>query len=102
LEQACRAYIAFCDNNFRNNQHHRSPPTVRRLLSTAISQAQKAFIKKAISKLPVPLLRALPSSIRFCPYIDIAKGLESEGLHVDWDQLSTILETVGEFHEHKP
>lgn len=102
LEQACRAYIAFCDNHFRNSQPHRSHPTLWRLLSTAISRAQEAFIKKAISKLPVPLLRALPSRICYRPYVDIAKGLESEGLHIDWDQLSTILKAVRKFHERKP
>ena len=99
LEQACRAYIAFCDDHFRNSQPHPSLPAAWRLLSSAISQAQKAFIKKAISKLSVPLL---PGRVCYRPYIDIAKGLESEGLHVDWDQLSTILEIVGEFHERKP
>jgi glycosyltransferase domain-containing protein len=102
LEQACSAYIAFCDNHFQNNQPLRSYPKVMRLLSAAIPQAQKSFTKKAISKLPISFLRALPRRIRYRPYIDIAKGLESEGLHVDWDQLSSILETVRKFHAYNP
>ena len=103
LEQACRTYVASCDNKFRNNRPKRSIPTVVRLLSATTTEAQKAFIKKAINNLPVPLLRALKSRILGSrPYVDIAKGLESEGLHVDWDQLSTILEIVRKFYERKP
>lgn len=100
LEQACRTYVASCDNIFRNNRPNQSTPRVLRLLTVTTSQAQRTFIKKAI---PVPLLRAFKSRfLGYRPYVDIAKGLESKGLHVDWDQLSTILETVRKFHERKP
>lgn len=101
LDQACGAYIMYCDSQFRDNQPHPSHSIVRRLFSLAISQSQKTLIKKAISKLPASLLRTLPKKIRLRPYIDIAKGLESMGVHVDWSQLSTILETVRKFHERK-
>ena len=103
LEQACKTYVASCDNKVRNGRPKKSIPTIMRLLSATTTEAQKAFIKKAINKLPVPLLRALKRRILGSrPYVDIAKGLESKGVHVDWDQLATILTTVRKFHEGKP
>lgn len=99
LIMACKAYVEYCEKQFRENfQLQPSDRAIRKLLSQAVSQSKKMLIKKTISKLPNNILRGFPNKFSFCPYIKIAEGIESVGVHVDWDQLSAILKIVREFH----
>jgi hypothetical protein len=115
IELACRAYVAFKDKNYKYphltftpSTEGCSPSIVSQTLKFFIKKcihgltpSLKVFIKKSISSLPASLLVVIPGRLRYRPYIDVVKGLESAGLHVDWDELNTILERVREFHENK-
>lgn len=102
LKMACKAYVEYCEKQFRENcQLQLSDREIRKFLSRAVSQSQKMLIKKTISKLPNNILRGFPNKFSFCPYIKIAEGIESVGVHVDWDQLSAILKIVREFHDDR-
>lgn len=99
LELACSAYVAFCDKNHKQSRQSLSGKNT--FSSINLPRVLKTYIKKFVSGLPAPLLTVLPERLRFRPYIEIAKQLESEGLYVDWDQLNTILERVRRFYTNK-
>lgn len=105
LEIACKAYVDYCHQHFSSTLSDqrllRGPNWLGRWLSTRTASTLKRSVKKLIGALPAPLLMALPARLRFRSYIEMAKGLESAGLRVDWDQLTTILETVRKFHGTK-
>jgi len=101
LDKACKAYVAYCVKNYRSAQSGKSAFGSKGWLALAIPSTLKLLIKKFISHLPSPLLALLPDRLCFRPYIEIAKGLESVGLRVDWNQLEAILKTVQKFHGNK-
>jgi glycosyltransferase domain-containing protein len=98
LARACLAYVAYCAGN---DVSGRSGQTTSITKARAVSKGSvllKRTIKKISSRLPSPLTALLPVRLRFRPYVEIAKGLESLGLRVDWNQLFIILETVKKSH----
>jgi glycosyltransferase domain-containing protein len=98
LARACRAYVACCARNDVFGRARQTTAITKARAASRVSPLLKRVVKKLISRLPSPLLELLPASLRFRPYVDIAKGLESVGLRVDWNQLIIILETVRKFH----
>jgi glycosyltransferase domain-containing protein len=97
LARACRAYVAYCAGNDVFGQSRQTTP-ITKARTSRVSVALKRAVKKIISRLPSLLLALLPARLRFRPYVEIAKALESAGLRVDWNQLIIILETVRKFH----
>jgi glycosyltransferase domain-containing protein len=100
LARACLAYVAYCAGNDVFGQSRQTTP-ITKARTSRVSVELKRAVKKLISRLPSPLTAMLPARLRFRPYVEIAKALESVGLRVDWDQLTTILETVRKFHGTK-
>jgi len=101
LELACSAYVAYCERNYPAKQPGQPSPNTIRRPASRVPRTLKVFTRKFISALPAPLLAVLPDRLRFRPYADIAKELESAGLRVDWNQLSLILALVQKGHDSK-
>ena len=98
LARACLRYVEYCagkDASSRSLQAAVVPKGPAAFLGSILL---KRAVRKIISRLPSPLTAMLPARLRFRPYVEIAKGLESVGLRVDWSQLNIILETVKKSH----
>lgn len=100
LERACYAYVAYCKKLVVDSQ---GPGRLSGRQSAAILgfRGLKACVRKIASSLPDALIRILPDRLRFRPYENIAKTLESDGLKVNWIEFAKILKTVREFHDKK-
>jgi glycosyltransferase domain-containing protein len=101
LERACCAYVTFCTRT-------RQPATAGNATSNRAVRSQSAAFprmvggtKYLISILPASMIGLIPVRLRFRPYADLARALESGGLKVDWVQFAAILRIVREFHNCK-
>ncbi len=98
LEQACGAYVASCNASVNNASSEPSLPTIKPVLSWSALDLPKRLIRRLSSRLPAPICAALPERFGFRPYVEIAKQLETAGVHVDWEQLNVVLESVRSLH----
>jgi glycosyltransferase domain-containing protein len=98
VARACRAYVAYCTGRSASSGRPETAVVMKGRLASLVSVMLKRAVRQIISRLPSPLLALLPARLRFRPYVEIAKGLESVGLRVDWNQLIIILETVKKTH----
>ncbi len=98
LKKAVQAYLDYCEKVFRIEPRPGRFPSFRQLVSKAIPRSQKEQLKSVLTKMPNVILKFLPQNLRWYPYTDVVKEIESAGVHVDWYQLSEILTIMRNFH----
>lgn len=100
---ACDAYIEYCGRGVAKAGQPSltvgSTPLPK--IAASVLQSLKPFIRKVSSSLLMPLAVLLPHRLRFRPYLEIAKKLESNGFKIDWIQFAIILKAVKQSHAEK-